>query len=650
MHADRRLDRAVADVVDVPEAERDAAAGLEDPAAQPGPAGGELLGAAGVVVLAACGPAPLGEPAAHDGQRAERAAVVVQLGGLVAWPRRSARRRGARRRAGAATSGARGRPRRCGGRRATSSATSRVRATRSARLAGVGPSCQRRRSARRVRGRANGLAWRGCVDQGGHDGRSSGCGRPRAARPAGVREGSERRAGDGTSRPGSARDGRLVRPVDTARRTRARDGSPRGGRAGSGARRVFDHDAGRSSPRGPRPRASCRGAVLIWEEASRPPPLLRRAPRSAPPSASPRVRTCRPAAPAAGCAVSPATAGAAPSLTVAALTASVLGVSLEAVGPLLIATAVDRAVAGLHRGPRPAGDRDGRHRRRPLRRGLPAPLPRGPPLARGPARPAPPRVRLGLAPRRARSRTRCAPGRSSRAPTPTCSRSRACWAWSRWSRARSGSSSSRSAIMLWLSPLLTVASMIILPVGVAVHRADAPAALPGDVGGPAARRRGRPARRGGRHRRPRRQGLRAGGPRDGPAARRRPAALRRAAAGGAVQRAPHPDARGAAHRWASSGCSPSAARSRSSGQISLGVFIAFTTYIAALVGPARLVAGLVVTGQLARAGVERVYELIDSQPEIVDAPRPARSRRGRSASSSTTSASATRAASRCSTG
>ncbi|MFC5140091.1 ABC transporter ATP-binding protein [Actinomycetospora rhizophila] len=56
------------------------------------------------------------------------------------------------------------------------------------------------------------------------------------------------------------------------------------------------------------------------------------------------------------------------------------------------------------------------------------------------------------------------------------------------------------------------------------------------------------------------------------------------------------------------------------GSITIGVFIAFTSYIAALVGPARLVAGLVVTGQLARAGVERVYELIDSQPEIVDAP------------------------------
>jgi ATP-binding cassette subfamily B protein len=56
------------------------------------------------------------------------------------------------------------------------------------------------------------------------------------------------------------------------------------------------------------------------------------------------------------------------------------------------------------------------------------------------------------------------------------------------------------------------------------------------------------------------------------------------------------------------------------GQISIGVFIAFTTYIAALVGPARLVASVVVTGQLARAGVERVYDLVDSQPQIVDAP------------------------------
>jgi ATP-binding cassette subfamily B protein len=60
-----------------------------------------------------------------------------------------------------------------------------------------------------------------------------------------------------------------------------------------------------------------------------------------------------------------------------------------------------------------------------------------------------------------------------------------------------------------------------------------------------------------------------------------------------------------------------------SGQITIGTFLAFTTYIAALIAPARMVAGLVVTGQLARAGVERVYELIDSQPDIVDPPQAA---------------------------
>ncbi|HJT03598.1 MAG TPA: ABC transporter ATP-binding protein, partial [Pseudonocardiaceae bacterium] len=57
-----------------------------------------------------------------------------------------------------------------------------------------------------------------------------------------------------------------------------------------------------------------------------------------------------------------------------------------------------------------------------------------------------------------------------------------------------------------------------------------------------------------------------------------------------------------------------------SGKISLGTFVAFAAYLALLVGPARLIASLVVLAQLARAGVERVYELIDSQPEIQDAP------------------------------
>ncbi len=56
------------------------------------------------------------------------------------------------------------------------------------------------------------------------------------------------------------------------------------------------------------------------------------------------------------------------------------------------------------------------------------------------------------------------------------------------------------------------------------------------------------------------------------------------------------------------------------GTISLGTFVAFAAYLAMLVGPARMIASLVVSAQLARAGVERVHELIDSQPEVRDAP------------------------------
>ncbi|MEV0680656.1 ABC transporter ATP-binding protein [Actinosynnema sp. NPDC050436] len=54
------------------------------------------------------------------------------------------------------------------------------------------------------------------------------------------------------------------------------------------------------------------------------------------------------------------------------------------------------------------------------------------------------------------------------------------------------------------------------------------------------------------------------------------------------------------------------------GEVSLGTFLAFATYVANLVGPTRLLSSLVVTAQLARAGVERVYELVDSQPDVVD--------------------------------
>jgi len=56
------------------------------------------------------------------------------------------------------------------------------------------------------------------------------------------------------------------------------------------------------------------------------------------------------------------------------------------------------------------------------------------------------------------------------------------------------------------------------------------------------------------------------------------------------------------------------------GQVSLGTFLAFATYVSALVGPARMLSGLVVQAQLTRAGAERVNELIDAQPEVRDDP------------------------------
>ena len=58
------------------------------------------------------------------------------------------------------------------------------------------------------------------------------------------------------------------------------------------------------------------------------------------------------------------------------------------------------------------------------------------------------------------------------------------------------------------------------------------------------------------------------------------------------------------------------------GSITLGTFLAFSTYVAQLVGPARLLGSLVVSAQLARAGVERVYDLVDSQPDVVDPTSP----------------------------
>ncbi len=56
------------------------------------------------------------------------------------------------------------------------------------------------------------------------------------------------------------------------------------------------------------------------------------------------------------------------------------------------------------------------------------------------------------------------------------------------------------------------------------------------------------------------------------------------------------------------------------GELTVGTFLAFATYVTALAGVARILAALVVNAQLARAAVERVYEVIDAHPEVVDAP------------------------------
>ncbi|MER6529890.1 ABC transporter ATP-binding protein [Streptomyces sp. NPDC001508] len=52
------------------------------------------------------------------------------------------------------------------------------------------------------------------------------------------------------------------------------------------------------------------------------------------------------------------------------------------------------------------------------------------------------------------------------------------------------------------------------------------------------------------------------------------------------------------------------------GHITLGTFVAFSTYLAQLVGPVRMLAMVLTFGQQARAGTERVLELIDTEPSL----------------------------------
>jgi ATP-binding cassette, subfamily B, bacterial len=56
------------------------------------------------------------------------------------------------------------------------------------------------------------------------------------------------------------------------------------------------------------------------------------------------------------------------------------------------------------------------------------------------------------------------------------------------------------------------------------------------------------------------------------------------------------------------------------GHITLGVFLAFASYLVQIITPVRLVSSLLATTQQARAGAERVFELLDLQPRVADAP------------------------------
>ena len=426
-----------------------------------------------------------------------------------------------------------------------------------------------------------------------------------------------RRAGDGTSRPDgsrrSARQARRHRSSNTCARRLSQRGPSRKWRT-----RVFDHDAGRSSRRGPRSGglSGCRpnlGGDLPSTTTS-PEGTTERTTEHVP------AREDVPTGRARGWMRRLASdCWRRPSLTVAALTASVLGVSLEAVGPLLIGTAVDRAVAGSTAGLGPLviamaviavvrfgaaflrrylGGRLSLGVQHDLRRRVFGSVSR----LDGPKQDA---LRTGQVVSRANSDLQQVQGLLGHGPA--------------------GRGHARAAGRLDRDHAVALAA--------AHGRVD---------DHPAGRR---PVHRAHAHDAcSRRRGPRSRAPPRSPSTSRRPSP-----ASASSRASGRRTARRAGCATPPGGSTPQRLRAARfnarltptlqalptlgqlgvfglggalavSGQISLGVFIAFTAYVAALVGPARLVAGLVVTGQLARAGVERVYELIDSQPEIVDAP------------------------------
>lgn len=59
------------------------------------------------------------------------------------------------------------------------------------------------------------------------------------------------------------------------------------------------------------------------------------------------------------------------------------------------------------------------------------------------------------------------------------------------------------------------------------------------------------------------------------------------------------------------------------GTVTVGTFLAFAAYLATMTATTRTLFSVVIMAQLSRAAVERVYEVIDTEPDVADPPHPA---------------------------
>lgn len=58
------------------------------------------------------------------------------------------------------------------------------------------------------------------------------------------------------------------------------------------------------------------------------------------------------------------------------------------------------------------------------------------------------------------------------------------------------------------------------------------------------------------------------------------------------------------------------------GTVTVGTFLAFAAYLATMTATTRTLSSVVIMAQLSRAAVERVYEVIDTEPDVADPPHP----------------------------